>query len=238
LIEQILASHSAIEAIGELPYITTLVKGLEERAGSGPRVDYTKVLPNLEPPALRALGQDYLERAAGHRKLDRPLFIDKKPPNWLHAGFIHLILPNAKIIDVRRHPVACCFSQFKQYFNNAHPNQAELGRLYRDYVALMAHFDRVLPGRIHRVIYENLVTDMEAETRRLLDYLGLPFEESCLRFYETKRSVLTPSSEQVRQPISGEGVDHWRNYEPWLDPLKESLGSVLTEYPSVPAELR
>jgi hypothetical protein len=160
------------------------------------------------------------------------------PNNFLHIGLIHLILPNAKIIDVRRHPVACCFSMFKQNFSKTNLRLSELGRVYRNYVELMAHFDRVLPGRIHRVIYEDLVADPEKETRRLLAYIGLPFEESCLRFYETKRAVLTPSSEQVRKPISREAVDHWRHFEPWLSPLIESLGSVLTDYPSVPADLR
>jgi hypothetical protein len=127
---------------------------------------------------------------------------------------------------------------FKHYSNKGRIRLAELGRFYRDYVELMAHFDRVLPGRIHRVIYEDMVADPESEVRRLLDYLGLPFEESCLRFYETKRTVLTPSSEQVRRPITGEAVDYWRNFEPWLGPLIASLGSVFTEYPSVPEELR
>jgi hypothetical protein len=127
---------------------------------------------------------------------------------------------------------------FKHYFSTARPNLTELGRFYRDYVELMAHFDRVLPGRIHRVIYEQLVADPETEIRRLLDYLGLPLEEGCLRFHETKRTVFTPSAEQVRRPISGEAVDYWRNFEPWLGPLIESLGSVLTAYPSVPEELR
>jgi hypothetical protein len=142
------------------------------------------------------------------------------------------------MVDVRRHPVACCFSQFRQFFRKARPRQAELGRLYRDYVELMAHFDSVLPGKIHRVIYEDLVANPEDEVRRLLDYLELPFEENCLRFYETKRSVITPSSEQVRKPISQDAVEHWRNFEPWLGPLIGSLGSVLTEYPAVPQELR
>jgi hypothetical protein len=151
---------------------------------------------------------------------------------------IHLMLPNAKIIDARRHPVACCFSMFKHNYTGTNLRLAELGRVYREYVALMAHFDRVLPGRIHRVIYENLVADPEAEIRRLLDYLELPFEESCLRFHQSGRSVRSPSSEQVRRPISGEAVDHWRNFAPWLQPLLGSLGSVLAAYPEVPDELR
>ncbi len=235
LIEQILSSHSAIEGTAELPYITALAKQLEESEGTS----YPKCLEKLEPAAFKALGEAYLRRTQVHRKLGRPFFIDKMPPNFFYVGMICLILPNARIIDARRNPAACCLSMFKQYLDRkARPRLSELGRFYRDYVELMAHFDSVLPGRIHRVIYENMVANPEAETRRLLDYLGLPFEESCLRFYETKRSVLTPSSEQVRRPISGEAVDHWRNYEPWLGPLTESLGSVLTAYPSVPEELR
>jgi tetratricopeptide (TPR) repeat protein len=235
LIEQILSSHSAVEGTAELPHITALVKRIEESEG----VAYPTGIEKLEPAALEALGEEYLRRTQIHRKLGRPFFIDKMPPNFFYVGLIHLILPNAKIIDARRNPAGCCLSMFKQYLSKkARPRLAELGRFYRDYVELMAHFDSVLPGRIHRVIYENMVANPEAETRRLLDYLGLPFEESCLRFYETKRSVLTPSSEQVRKPITGEAVDHWRNYEPWLRPLIESLGSVLTAYPSVPEELR
>jgi tetratricopeptide (TPR) repeat protein len=238
LIEQILSSHSAIEGTAELPYITAIAKRLETGEGALTGLGYPKILEALEPAALKSLGEEYLEQARAHRKLGRPFFIDKKPPNWFHVGLIHLILPNAKIIDARRNPVACCLSMFKQYFNKPRPRQAELARFYRDYVDLMAHFDAVLPGKVHRVIYEDMVANPETEVRRLLDYLGLPFEEGCLRFYETKRSVLTPSSEQVRKPISGEAVDHWRNYEPWLGPLIEGLGPILTAYPSVPEALR
>ena len=167
----------------------------------------------------------------------RPFFIDKLPNNWLYVGLIHLILPNAKIIDARRHPLGCCFSAFKQHFargQNFSYDLADLGRYYRDYVDLMAHFDAALPGRVHRVFYESTIEDTEAEIRRLLDYCGLPFEAQCLRFYENERAVRTASSEQVRRPIFKEGMDHWRHYEPWLGPLKESLGSVLDCYPSVP----
>ena len=238
LIEQILSSHSAIEGVGELPYITSIAKRLGEKEGRELGIDYPQILGTLDPAALSAFGEEYLERVRAHRKLGRPFFVDKKPPNFFHVGLIHSILPNAKIIDARRHPVACSLSMFRQYFNKARPRQAELGRLYREYVELMAHFDSVLPGKIHRVIYEDMVANPDTEVRRLLDYLGLPFEEGCLRFYETRRSVLTPSSEQVRKPISGEAVDHWRNYEPWLGPLIESLGPVLTAYPSVPEDLR
>jgi hypothetical protein len=150
---------------------------------------------------------------------------------------IHLILPNARIIDARRHPLACCFSGFKQHFARGQHftyGLEDIGRYYRDYVELMAHFDDVLPGRVHRVIYETVVDDVEAQTRRLLDYCGLPFDPTCLRFFENERAVRTASSEQVRQPIYRDAVEHWRNYEQWLDPLKQALGPVLDAYPRVP----
>jgi tetratricopeptide (TPR) repeat protein len=239
LVEQILSSHSAIEGTAELPYIGELAKRLARRQGHGVVLDTDalKALAALGPAETEALGEEYLESARLHRKTDRPLFIDKKPDNFLFTGMIHLILPNAKIIDARRNPVASCLSTFKLYSVKGRLRITELGHSYANYVELMAHFDRVLPGKVHRVIYENMVADPETEIRKLLDYLGLPFEESCLRFYETKRTVLTPSSEQVRRPISGEAVDYWRNFEPWLGPLIRALGPVLTAYPSVPEEL-
>ena len=159
------------------------------------------------------------------------------PNNFAHVGLIHLMLPNARIIDARRHPLGCCFSGFKQHFargQNFSYGLDDIGRYYADYVALMAHFDAVLPGRVHRVIYERMVDDTETEVRRLLDYCGLPFEEACLRFYENDRAVRTASSEQVRQPIFRDGVDQWRHYEPWLDPLEAALGPVLDAYPAAP----
>jgi hypothetical protein len=171
------------------------------------------------------------------RKLGRAFFIDKMPNNFAHVGFIHLILPNARIIDARRHPLGCCFSGFKQHFARGQAfsyDLTDIGRYYADYVTLMAHFDAVLPGRIHRVIYEEMVADPEAQVRRLLDYCGLAFEPACLKFYENDRAVRTASSEQVRQPIFADGVDHWRHFEPWLDPLKAALGPVLDAYPDAP----
>ena len=182
---------------------------------------------------LRALGERFLAETRGHRKLGTPFFIDKLPTNFLHIGLIQAILPRARIIDARRHPLACCFSNFKQHFargQNFSYDLQDLGRFYRDYVALMAHFDEVLPGRIHRVIYERIVDDPEGEVHRLLDYCGLPFDERCLRFYENERAVRTASSEQVRQPIFREGLSQWRNYEAWLDPLKDALGDALNRY--------
>jgi tetratricopeptide (TPR) repeat protein len=241
LVEQILASHPAIEGTAELPYIGAIASRLAVESAGRPDVafgvEHLKALEQWPPSRLAELGELYLRRAARHRRLDRPFFIDKMPANFFHAGLIALILPRAKIIDVRRHPVACCLSIFKSYSSKGSLGLAELGRLHRDYVDLMAHFERVLPGRIARVNYESLVAEPEAEVRRLLSWLGLPFEDACLRPHETKRAVLTPSSEQVRQPVFTSAVDHWRHFEPWLGPLIESLGPVHTDYPAVPAAL-
>jgi hypothetical protein len=171
------------------------------------------------------------------RTLGRPFFVDKMPNNDAHVPLIHLILPNAKIIDARRHPMGSCFSNFKQHFaRGQHFTYAltDVGRYYHDYVELMAHYDTVLPGKVHRVIYEQLVCDPEKEIRGILEYLGLPFEERCLCFHETERSVRTASSEQVRMSLYKGGVDHWKNFEPWLGPLKTALGAVLEKYPGVP----
>jgi hypothetical protein len=179
------------------------------------------------------LGEEYIARTRIQRKTDKPFFIDKMPNNFAHAGLIHLILPNAKIIDARRHPMGNCFSAFKQHFARGQTfsyDLSELGRYYRDYVALMAHVDEVLPGRVHRVFYERMVGDTASEVRRLLDYCGLPFEDACLRFNETQRAVRTASSEQVRRPIFSDAVEQWRNYEAWLSPLRDALGDVVDEY--------
>jgi len=195
------------------------------------------VLASLSEQECRALGEQFLQQTRIQRKTDAPFFIDKMPNNFAHVGLIHLILPNAKIIDARRHPMGCCFSGYKQHFargQNFTYGQADIGRYYCDYVELMAHFDAVLPGRVHRIFYETMIDDTEAEVRRLLDYCGLPFEAGCLRFYQNERAVRTASSQQVRQPIFRDAVDHWRNYEPWLGPLKQALGPVLDVYPGVP----
>jgi hypothetical protein len=160
------------------------------------------------------------------------------PNNWAHVGLIHLILPNARIIDARRHPLSCCFSGFKQHFARGQGftySLEEIGRYYHDYVRLLARFDEVLPGRVHRVIYERMVEDTEAEVRGLLAYCGLDYDERCLRFYENERAVRTASSEQVRSPIFREGVERWRHYAPWLEPLELALGPVLQAYPEAPA---
>jgi hypothetical protein len=241
LIEQILASHSAVEGTSELPNIITLARDLRARADDAELRGYAEVLARLDASSLRELGERYLRGTRIYRKTDRPYFIDKMPNNFLHVGLIHSILPNARIIDARRHPLGCCFSNFKQLYAKGQRfsyGLAEMGGYYRDYVELMAHFDAVLPGRVHRVIYERLVEDTENEVRRLLDYCGLPFEPGCLRFFENDRPVRTASSEQVRRPIYRDGVDQWRQFDPWLDPLKSALGGVLEAYPEAPADLR
>jgi Sulfotransferase family len=237
LIEQILASHSAIEGTMELPDIPALAKEL----GAGRAAPATEAYPNplfrLSADESRRIGESYLARTRVQRKTDRPHFIDKLPNNWINIGFIHLILPNAKIIDARRHPLDCCFSNFKQHYARGQAfsyDLADVGHYYADYVDLLGHFDAVLPGRIHRVIHERLIEDPAGEVRRLLDYLRLPFEDACLASHETRRAIRTPSSEQVRKPINKDGMDQWRPYEPWLAPLKEALGPVLTAYPAVP----
>ena len=238
LIEQILSSHSAIEGTMELFDIISIAQRLSGRRKKAERSAYPEVLASMSREDLAALGEEYLSRTRIQRHASRPFFIDKMPNNFAHVGFIHLILPNARIIDARRHPLACCFSAFKQHFargQNFSYELAELGRYYRDYVEMMAHFDEVLPGRIYRVIHEQLVEDPESEIRKLLVYCGVEFEEQCLRFYETERPVRTASSEQVRQPIFREGLEQWQNFEPWLAPLKDALGPVLTAYPDVPA---
>jgi len=230
LIEQILSSHSRVEGTMELPEIANIVKKLRQSATADGRAAYPDMVDALEPDALERLGELYLANTQIYRKSGKPLFIDKMPNNFLHVGLIRLILPNARIIDARRHPLATCFSSFKQHFARGQHfsyDLDELGRYYCDYVDLMNHFDTVSPGCIHRVDYERLVDDVEIEVRRLLDYCELPFEPACLRFYENTRAVRTASSEQVRQPIFREGLEHWRSFEPWLDPLKTALAPIL-----------
>jgi hypothetical protein len=230
LVEQILASHSAVEGTMELADIGLIAKSLKGPPNKTPPLAYPDTLVDLSADALTALGEKYIADTRVHRPLGRPYFTDKMPSNFQHIGLIQLILPRAKIIDVRRHPMGAGFSAFKQLFAhglNFSYDLDDLGRYYRDYVALTAHFDAVLPGRIHRVIYEDLVEDTDAEVRRLLDYCGLPFEEGCLRFYENDRAVRTVSSEQVRRPIFRDGLDQWRSYETQLQPLADALGDVV-----------
>ena len=237
LVEQILASHSAIEGTMELPDMPAIAKRLGARGRRDEMSAYPDVLAELSADECRALGEEYLSRTAAQRKTDRPFLMDKMPNNFAHVGLIKLILPNAKIIDVRRHPLGCCFSGFKQHFARGQGftyDLTDLGRYYGDYVALMAHFDAVLPDQGHRVIYEQLVANPETEVRRLLDHCSLPFEPACLTFYDNDRAVRTASSEQVRRPIFTDGLDQWRHFEPWLEPLKSALGSLLDTYPAVP----
>jgi tetratricopeptide (TPR) repeat protein len=229
LIEQILSSHSLVEGTSELPDIPILALKL----GSDPNA-----ILEASPAQRRGLGEEYLKRAGVQRRTDRPFFIDKLPNNWLYVPFIQLVLPNAKIIDARRHPLGCCFSNFRQHFARGQAFSYDLehvGRYYADYVRLMAHVDAVLPGRVHRVIYERMVDDTEAEVRALLDYCGLEFEPACLEFYKTQRAVRTASSEQVRRPIYRDATEEWRAYDKYLDPLKKALGPIVESYPNAPA---
>ncbi|MFT3896636.1 MAG: sulfotransferase [Thermomonas sp.] len=239
LVEQILSSHPAVEGTMELPEIISLARALRSRAESPQTTSYHDILAGIDAGEARALGEQYLERTRIHRKRGAPLFIDKMPNNFAHIGLIQLALPNAKIVDARRHPLACCLSGFKQHFARGQDfsyDLGDIGRYYRDYVELMAHFDDVLPGRVHRVIYEDMVADTESEVRRLLDHCGLPFDEACLRFFENPRAVRTASSEQVRKPIYRDGVDHWRHYQDWLGTLEQALGPVLDAYPQAPPQ--
>ena len=219
----------------ELPDIPALAKRLSGRRRKSDASAYPECLADLDSGALTSLGEEYLQRAQVHRKLGRPFFIDKMPNNFAHLGLIQLILPNAKIVDARRHPLGCCFSNFKQHFARGQAFSyalEDMGRYYRDYVRLMAHVDAVRPGLVHRVFYEAMVDDTEAQVRALLDYCGLEFEPACLEFHKTDRAVRTASSEQVRQPIFREGTESWQPFEPWLDPLKAALGDVLPLYPT------
>ena len=234
LLEQIIASHSQVDGTLELPNILSLSYQLRGRERAKADGRYPQILHDLDSEKLKALGQRYIDETRIHRK-GAPFFIDKMPNNFRHIGLINLILPNAKIIDARRHPMACCFSGFKQHFAEGQEftyGLENIGTYYRDYVALMDHWDDILPGKILRVQYEDVVADTESQVRRVLDYLGLPFEQACVDFHKTKRSVRTASSEQVRQPIFKSGLEQWRNFEPWLDPLKQALGpEILKRYP-------
>jgi Sulfotransferase family len=229
LIEQILSSHSRVEGTSELPDIPALAR----KPGAYPEASL-----KLGANERRQLGGEYLRRASVQRRTAKPFFIDKLPNNWLFVPFIQLILPNAKIIDARRHPLACCLSNFRQHFARGQGfsyNLADVGRYYADYVRLMAHVDAVLPGRVHRVIYERMVGDTEDEVRALLEYCGLDFEPACLEFYKTERAVRTASSEQVRQPIYRDATDEWHAYKRHLGPLKKALGRIVESYPEPPA---
>ncbi|MBV9569995.1 MAG: sulfotransferase [Alphaproteobacteria bacterium] len=235
LVEQILASHSQVEGTRELPELLATVSERLDMASSrkGSGLD-PAILASLDRATAKMLGETYLQRSRPHRKFRLPFFTDKMPANFAYIGLIHLILPNARIIDIRRHPMACGFAIFTELFGGAQDvayRLGDIGRAYRNYVAIMEHFDKVLPGKVHRIFYEHLVADPENEIRRLLQYVELPFEQNCLDFHKTERVVTTRSSEQVRRPIYKAGVDRWRSYEPWLGALKTALGDVLDTYP-------
>lgn len=223
LLEQILASHSQIDGTLELPNILALAHRLRGRSAGASQ--YPEVLHDLTAEQLTKMGEDFIENTRIHRS-DAPFFIDKMPNNFRHIGLIKLILPNAKIIDARRDPMDCCFSGFKQLFAEGQEftyGLKEVGHYYSDYVELMEHWDAVLPGAILRVQHEDVLDDVEAQTRRMLEYLDLPFEEACLDFHKSQRAVRTASSEQVRQPINRAGQGAWQPYEPWLGDLRDAL---------------
>jgi tetratricopeptide (TPR) repeat protein len=229
LLEQILASHSEVEGTQELPDIPRLVAELQGRDPDPVNPPYPAVLADLEPEALRRFGERYMTDTRTYRT-DKPRFIDKMPNNFRHLGLIHLILPNARIIDARREPLACCFSNFKQLFASGQEftySLEDIARYYRTYVEIMRHWDAVLPGKVLRIQHEDVVENLEGNVRKLLDFCNLEFEPACLEFWKNERSVRTASSEQVRRPIFKEGLDQWRNFEPWLGPLKEALGDLV-----------
>lgn len=229
LVEQILSSHSQVEGTMELPEMMIIAGRLQSRVDEGEFPDFRSMIASLTAEDRLRLGQEYIEKTRVHRQTEKPFFIDKMPNNWQHAGLIKLVLPNARIIDARRHPMSCCFSGWKQHFARGQTfsyDLADIGRYYRDYVGLMAAYERAAPGAVHRVVYEKMVEDTENEVRSLLDYLGLPFEDACLEFYKNDRAVRTASSEQVRQPIFKDGMERWKSYEAWLGPLKDALGDL------------
>jgi len=226
LIEQILASHSMVEGTMELADIPRMVLDLQGRVPDAENPRYPQILQSLPSEDFLALGRRYIADTRVYRT-DRPFFVDKMPNNFRHLGLIHLILPNAKIIDTRRSAMACCFSNFKQLFASGQEftySLEDIARYYRTYDELMAHWDSVLPGRVLHVVHEDVVETLESHVRRILEFCGLPFEPACVEFYKTERSIRTASSEQVRRPIFKEGIDQWRNFEPWLGPLKDALG--------------
>jgi tetratricopeptide (TPR) repeat protein len=232
LLEQMLASHSQIEGTIELPDVPALVRQV---GGMGRQVGatYLQALAQLDEAAIRKLGEEYLRRSQIHRVLGRPFFVDKMPNNWLFAGFIRLILPHAKVIDVRRHPMDCGFSNYREFFARGQSYSSDLthiARFYSDYVRLMRHFEEVQGAKIHRIIYERLVENPEEQLRSLFDYLGLPFEPQVLEFHKTERGVRTASAAQVRQPLNTKGIGQWRRYESWLAPLEAALGPVLKSW--------
>lgn len=233
LLEQILSSHPQVDGTFELPNILSLSQQLRRRGRESKTLDYWQILDQLSNTELATFGKNYIADTLLHRK-GAKFFIDKMPNNFRHIGLIQLILPNAKIIDARRHPMACCFSGYKQLFAEGQEfsySLVDIGTYYRDYLDLMGHWHRVLPGKILKVQYEEVVSDLDGQVRRLLEHCGLPFDERCLNFHATNRSVRTPSSEQVRQPIYDTGLESWRPFDNFLGPLKNALGSAMNRYP-------
>ena len=232
LVEQILASHSQVDGTRELPEVPRIVRELEGLRPHPENPRYPGVLANLEPDTFRMLGERYISETRVYRGTRR-YFIDKMPNNFRHIGLIHLMLPNATIIDVRREPMACCFSNLKQLFASGQEftyDMEDVGRYYRTYLTLMRHWDSVLPGRVMRISYEDLINDLHRNVRRMLALCDLEFEPACTEFYKTERVVGTASSQQVRQPLFREGLLHWQNYEPWLGALRDSLGDAVVRY--------
>jgi tetratricopeptide (TPR) repeat protein len=232
LLEQILASHSRVEGTHELADVQRMAMELQGRDPDLANPRYPRVLAELKAEDFLRLGEKYLSDTRVYRT-GKPCFIDKMPNNFRHIGLIHLILPNARIIDARREPMACCFGNFKQLFANGQEfsyGLEDIARYYRTYLELMRHWDEALPGRILRVWHEDVVEDLEGNVRRILDFCGLPFEPACVEFHKTERSVLSASSEQVRQPIFRDGIEQWKNYEPWLGSLRDALGDALVRY--------
>ena len=234
LLEQILASHSQVDGTMELHNVLDLAKRLRGRdADQDGTPRYPAILGDLNNDLFAQFGEQFIDQTRIYRGSGQ-LFIDKMPNNFFHIGLIKLILPNAKIIDARRHPMACCFSGYKQLFGEGQEfsyGLSQIGEYYKEYVRLMAHWDAVLPGQVLRVNHEDVVADLETQVHRILNYCGLDFESACLEFHKTERTVRTPSAEQVRQPIYTSGLDQWKNFEHYLAPLKEALGSeLLHEY--------
>jgi tetratricopeptide (TPR) repeat protein len=232
LLEQILASHSQVEGTQELPNIQQIVGNLQGRDPDLNNPRYPRILAEMALKEFGQLGQQYLDATRVYRS-GKPYFIDKMPNNFRHLGLIHLMLPRAKIIDARREPIACCFSNLKQLFAKGQEftySIEDIARYYRTYLELMRHWDQVLPGWVLRIDHEDVVDDLEGNVRRILDFCGLAFEPQCIEFHKTVRSVRTASSEQVRQPIYREGLDQWKHFEPWLEPLKHALGDALKRY--------
>lgn len=232
LLEQMLDVHPQIEALGELPYIPALLRSMMEGATRAGIRSVPEAVARLAPADRTNLGREYLRRAALHRKSDSLRFVDKLPHNWSNSVFIRQILPNARIIDIRRDAMTCCWSNFSHSFSRAHASSFTLegiGRAYADYVRFMADLDRSLPGYVHHLRYEHLVEDPEPQLRGIFEFLGLPWDDAVLRFHESKRTVRTPSAEQVRRPLNREGMETWRPYAQWLGPLQKSLGTLAAE---------